>query len=109
MPRQLRAGRVVKFDVGGGEVLGEMSARAGSRDEQDVRCEVEQPGEGHLGRGGVQPDRERGKHGTAEQAAVRLTGPAQRTERNEGDAPLRAFREDVDGPLVRQVAPFPRR
>ena len=43
------------MEAGGGEVFGEMRARPGSGDEQDVRREVEQPGEGDLGRGRVQP------------------------------------------------------
>jgi hypothetical protein len=103
VPRQLRAGRVVEIDTGGAEVLGEMSARAGSRYEQDVRCEIEQPGEGDLGRRRAQPCRQRGEHGTPEHLVPHLTGPSQRAERNEGDVPFRAFHEDVQGSLICQV------
>jgi len=52
VPRERRSGRIVEFDVGGGEILREMNARAGSRDRQHVRGEVEQPNEGDLGRAG---------------------------------------------------------
>src|SRR5262245_255314 len=45
---QRGAGRVVEPDVGGAEVFGEVRAGAGARDEQNVRGEVEQPGQRDL-------------------------------------------------------------
>src|SRR5690348_15657433 len=91
------------MDVGGGEVLREMNARAGSGDQQHVRGEVEQPGEGDLGRGGVQPGRQRGEYGAGEQVVVNITGPAQRAEGNEGDAASGAFGQNIGRSLVGQV------
>jgi hypothetical protein len=52
---QLRPGIVVENHVGGPEVLGQVGTRPGSGDEQDVRREVEQPGERDLSRCRVQP------------------------------------------------------
>jgi hypothetical protein len=42
---QLGAGSVVEVELGGVEVLGEVGAGVGAGGEQDVRGEVEQPGE----------------------------------------------------------------
>jgi hypothetical protein len=43
-PGEFGAGRVAEPDVRGAEVVGEVGAGAGARDEQDVRGEVQQPG-----------------------------------------------------------------
>src|SRR4051812_37771665 len=94
------ARRVVELDVGGVEVLGQVCARAGARDEQDVRREVEQPGERELRRGRRQPCRQIGEHRVPQQLRAR---PPQRAERYERDVPSRAFVEDVPGSLVCQV------
>jgi hypothetical protein len=103
MPGQLGAGRVVEPDAGGAEVLGEVGAGAGPRDQQDVRGEVQQPGERDLRRRRAQPRGQRGQHGIGEQLASHLAGQAQRAERHERDVPRRALGEDVRGVLVGQV------
>jgi hypothetical protein len=64
---QLGAGRVVEPDVGGAEVLSEVGAGAGTRNEQDIRGEVEQPGERDLRRRRAKPYGQRGEHGVGEQ------------------------------------------
>ena len=103
MPGQLGAGRVVEPDAGGAEVLGEVGAGAGPGDEQDVRGEVQQPGERDLHRRRAQPRGQRGQHGIGEQPAPHPAGQAQRAERHERDVPRRALGEDVRGALVGQV------
>ena len=92
---QLGAGRVVEPDVGGAEVLGEVGAGPGTRDEQDVRGEVEQPGERDLRRRRAQPRGQRGEHGVGEQPVPLLAGPAERAERHERDVAGLALGEDV--------------
>ncbi len=80
-----------------------MGAGAGARDQQDVRREVQQPGERDLHRRRAQPCRDIGQHGVGEQPAPRLAGHAQRAERHERYAARLALGEDVPGPLVGHV------
>ena len=80
-----------------------MGTRPRSGDEQDVRREVEQPGERDLSRCCVQPCPQRGQHRGGEQVPAHVAGPAQGRERDEGDLPAGALGEHVRGSLVGQV------
>jgi epsilon-lactone hydrolase len=103
VPGQLREGGVVKRHVGRCEVLGQVDAGPGSRDQQDVRCETEQPGERDLGRRRVQPRSQRGQDRAGEQVVAGGSWQAERTERDEGDGTFGAFGQHVGRPLVTQV------
>ena len=52
--RQLNPGGVVDTNAGRSDVLGQVLSGPGAGDEQDIGCEVEQPGERDLRRGGAQ-------------------------------------------------------
>jgi epsilon-lactone hydrolase len=103
VPGQLRESGVVKQHIGRREVLGQVDARAGSGDEQDVRRETEQPGERDLRRCRLQPCPQRREHGTGEQVGAGGTGQAQRTERDEGDVTPGALGQHVGRALVTQI------
>jgi hypothetical protein len=103
VPRQLGTGGVVESHAGGTKVLGQMGTRPGAGDKQDVRCEVEQPGERHLYRCRAQSYPKRGEHGAGEQVVPHVTGPSQGAEGDEGDLLFRALGENVRGVLVGQV------
>jgi hypothetical protein len=102
VPGQLRPGDVVKLDAGAGEVLGEMSPRPSSRNEQHIWSKVQQPGERDLHRRRAQPYPQGGEDGIGEQPVPHVIRPAQRAEWHERDVLYLALREDVQGSVIGQ-------
>src|ERR1700676_4288829 len=101
--RQLGLGGAVDSDSAGSDVLGQMLAGAGAGDEQDVRRQVEQPGECDLRRSRSQTPAQLGEHGTGEDGVLNAAWPAEGTERDERDSQGAAFVEEIEGALIGKV------
>lgn len=88
---QFGTGGVVETHARRFDVLDEMSACPRAGNKQDVRREVQQPGESDLRGCGVEPGPELGQCGAGEESALHGARPAERAVRNECDAPRRAL------------------
>jgi hypothetical protein len=91
---QLAQRFVVKPDVLGGQVVPQVSYRAGPRDEQHVRGQLQQPLQRDLRLRGAKAGRRPGYHRAAQHGVVPAARPAERAERHERDPAAKALLQD---------------
>jgi hypothetical protein len=78
MPPQLPSSGIVEMDAGRLVVLGQMLAGPGTGNKQDIGREVQQPGEGDLGRGRTEAPSQLDQNGAHEDRVLDAPRPAQR-------------------------------